>query len=141
MSTLANRLFDGREAECELEILLADAGVVFSRIGWDSYDASVEMHGVPADYRLSVEAQRAIHDAGFVKAYVNHVDKWETHYGFRPCEEFTEAKGWRVSYPHKRGEGENGIWVEEVCKSWPKEWFETGYCIVKPSRVGEGAER
>lgn len=138
MSTIAARLFDGRDAETELEDALEAAGVKFERLGWDYYDCSVEIHGAPAADRLSADAQRAIHAAGFVKAYVNHVDKWETHYGFKPREEFAEAKGWRVSYPHKRGEDENGIWVEEVCKSWPREWFETGYCIVKPSPAGEG---
>lgn len=140
MNTIAARMFDGHDAECELETLLADAGAIFDRLGWDHYDSSVELHGVPADYRLSIAVQGIIHKAGFVKAYINHVDKWETHYGFKPREAFTEAKGWRVSYPHKRGDDAKGIWVEEVCTTWPKEWFETGYCIVRPPSNDDGTK-
>jgi hypothetical protein len=132
--TLAQRLFESRakhpRAEKQLEQLLARVEVPFQSLGWDYYDGSVELHGVPVDYRLSLEAQRAIHEAGFVKAYVNHADKWETHYSFSPRDPFKESKGWRVSYPHKRGDDKKGILVEAVVDSWPKEWFDTGYCVV-----------
>lgn len=135
--SLSERLFDGRYAESELETLMEDLGVPFERLGWDHYDCSVELYDVPPEYRLGIEAQRAIHGAGFCIAFMNHADKWETHYRFKPNEEFAESKGWRVSYPHKRGENEEGIWVEEVCSTWPKDWFESGYCIVKAASHGE----
>lgn len=134
--SLAERLFKSEakrpRAQDELERRLASASIPFKSIGWDYYDGSLELHGVPAEYRLPIDAQRVIHEAGFVKAYVNHEDRWETHYTFHPREPFKkESKGWRVSYPHKRGENEKGIWVEEFIENWPKEWFDTGYCIVK----------
>ena len=93
--TLSGRLFDSGHAECELEELLSCAGVEFERLGWDDYDCSVEIHGVAPEARLSVEAQKVIHAAGFAKAYVNHTDKWETHYSFPPGD-FAEVNGWRV---------------------------------------------
>ena len=133
--SLAERLFAGAFAESELEEKLSDAGVTFERLGWDHYDCSVEIYGVPAAYRLPEEAQRVIHAAGFVKAYINHEDKWETHYDFKPREKFEPSKGWRVSYPHKRGEDERGIWVEEFIPGWPKDWFDTGYVLIKPCAV------
>lgn len=128
---IAQRIFDGSHAQGELEDALYAAGAKFETMGWDDYDCSLELYGVPSECRLSIEAQSAVHAAGFCKAYVNHKDKWETHYIFNPREPFKESKGWRVSYPHKRGEGEKGIWVEEVIDGWPKEWFETGYAAVK----------
>lgn len=133
--TIAGRLFDGVYAESELEDALQKLGVPFKRLSWDSYDCSVEIGGLPSDYRLSTDAQKAVHEAGFMRAYVNHEDNWETHYGFKPQEPFKESKGWRVSYPHKRGTNEKGIWVEDVVASWPKEWFDTGYVIIKPAQA------
>jgi hypothetical protein len=134
MTTIAERLFDNSRAENELEDMLCEAGVEFERLGWDSYDVSLEIHGVPPESRLSDDIQRMIHGAGFGKVYVNHTDKWETHYSW-PLGEFIPVKGWRVSYPHKRGEGESGIWVEEQVSGWPKEWFESGYCRVTKLRT------
>ena len=131
MTNIASRLYDAHYAESELENQLEQAGAEFEGLGWDWYDHSIELHGVTPDYRLSEEAQKIIHKAGFSTAFVNHTDKWETHYHFNPNGKFKESKGWRVSYPHKRGEGEKGIWVEEVCQTWPKDWFDSGYCIVK----------
>lgn len=131
--SLAERLFDGRSAECELELeaLLDDAGLEFKSLGWDHYDCSVEIYGVAPEARLSADAQKVVHAAGFCKAYVNHADKWETHYSFNPSEPFAESKGWRVSYPHKRGEEGGKILVEEHVPSWPQSWFETGYVLIK----------
>lgn len=130
--SLAERLFDGGSARSEMEDQLEDAGVTLDRLGYDSYDCSLEIYGVPATQRLSEAAQRAVHAAGFAKVYVNHDDKWETHYGFRDAE-FKVAKGWRVSYPHKRGKEEKSIWVEEFIHGWPQEWFDSGYVIIKPA--------
>lgn len=129
--SLAERIFDGHSAECELEDALDDASVPRERIGFDDYDCSIELHGVPADYRLPEAAQRVIHGAGFLIAYVNHVDKWETHYKFKPDRDFVISRGWRVSYPHKREDGDNAIWVEKMLESWPKEWFDSGKAVIK----------
>lgn len=131
--SIANILYEAQGAESQLEDSLFQAGVTdFDRLSWDHYDNSLEIYGVAPSLRLSPEAQRVISDAGFSKVYVNHIDKWETHYSLWPLESLP-VKGWRVSYPHKRGPEEKGIWVEsEPCK-WPKEWFETGYAIVKDS--------
>ena len=127
--TIAERLFDGHYAESDLEDKLEQAGFPETMtLGWDWYDCSLEIHGVAPDFRLSKEALQIVRDAGFARLYVNHADKWETHYTFKAGE---DAKPWRVSYPHKRGEGEKGIWVEEVVPTWPPAWFESGYCIVK----------
>lgn len=137
MSNLAGRLFSGnKKAEGELKRRVSAAGIPFEHLGWDGYDCSVEIYGVPADYRLSADEQRMIHEAGFAKAYVNHTDHWETHYNFRG-KDFVSVKGWRVSYPHKREAGAKGIWVEEFIEGWPKEWFDTGYAIIHPTTTGQ----
>ena len=123
---LAGRMFDGAHAESELEEQLFDAGVSFSKIGFDPYDCSIELYGLPNDFRLSEEVQKIIYAAGFAKAYCNHQDKWETHYAFDATKDFAMSKGWRVSYPHKRGDDEKAILVEEFVPTWPKEWFDDG---------------
>lgn len=137
MTTIAERLFEAHfqigSAEEELSELLENAGVPFDDIGWDWYDCSLELVKVTSEYRLSAEAQKIIYDAGFQKAYINHTDSWETHYSFNLKEPFKEVDGWRVSYPGKRGDGTQPVWVEKVVPSWPPEWFETGYCVVKES--------
>lgn len=128
-SSLAERIFDGFGAESELETQLYEAGMTeFERLGHDWYDCSLEIYGAPPAFRLSEEMQRICFDAGFAKVYVNHTDKWETHYNFG--KEFKMAWGWRVSYPHKRGDTA-GIWVEAPVPGSPVEWFKTGYAKVK----------
>mgnify|MGYP001570703632 CR=1 FL=1 len=128
MTNLADRLFAGRTAEGELEALLERHGVPFEELGWDGYDFSLEVRDAPPDYRMPRDVQDVLFKVGFLKVYVNHIDKWETHYDVNGS-----AKGWRVSYPHKRRVDTKGIWVEEVVPTWPKEWFDTGYAIVKPA--------
>lgn len=130
--SIAQRMFDGAEAESELEVQLYEAGLKdFDRLGWDWYDCSLEIYGVPADFRLPEDMQRICHAAGFAKVYVNHVDKWETHYDWKHDAPFTVSKGWRVSYPHKRNDGSKDIWVEAHIPGWPQEWFASGYVKVK----------
>lgn len=129
--SLAERIFDGGEAESELSVQLYEAGVPFENIGWDWYDCSLELRGIPPEYRLPEEVQRIVHKAGFGTCYVNHKDKWETHYHFDPRGEFAISTGWRVSYPHKRNDGSKDIWVESQVPSWPSEWFSSGYAKVK----------
>ncbi len=128
-TSIAQRLFDGSNAESELEEKLDEAGVKYEKLGFDYYDQSLELYDVPSDYRLSAEAQAIIHEAGFAMVYVNHLDKWETHYTF-DSGEFKPKDGWRVSYPHKRSDGTAGILVEKPIPRWPQEWFDSGYAKV-----------
>jgi hypothetical protein len=127
---IANKIFEGERLRSNLEDTLLDAGAQFDDTGFDDYDNSLELFDVPDDYRLSPEVQEIIFKAGFSIAYINHKNKWETHYRFGP-EPFKEVEGWRVSYPQKRGKDEKGIWVENKIDSWPQDWFETGYAVVK----------
>lgn len=133
--TIAERLFDAHHAEGELGDALEKAGVDFERLGWDYYDTSLEIYDVPSDHRLGGEALLAISYAGFSRVFVNHQDKWETHYSFKDGVPPQETKGWRVSYPRKREGNESGIWVEEDVPGWPRDWFETGYVIIKPPKA------
>lgn len=123
--TIANRLFESSRirghAEGDLSDALEAAGIPFDDYGWDSYDGSLELKGVPDDFRLSSEQQTAIYKMGFAKVYVNHINKWETHY----------PGAWRVSYPHRRGD-DGKIWVEKRVAGWPADWFETGYVEIRP---------
>lgn len=125
--SISVRMFDGWRAESALSDQLRNAGIEFERVGFDDYDNSLELHGVAPDGRLSIEAQKAIHAAGFSKVYVNHTDQWETHYNWPAA--FTSHPGWRVSYRNKFGGKE--IWVEKPVPSWPEDWVTSGYVIIK----------
>lgn len=107
---------------------LAVAGFTgYSRIGFDDYDCSIEFYDVDNDARLSASAQEVVFKAGFVKAYVNHQDIWQTHYSWNWREPFTPARGWRrrwVDDPQSkntRGAGENGYFEISY---WPQGWGE-----------------
>lgn len=135
---LAQRLFGNlrrapnkpsdKTARSQMEDLLKRHGVPFTGIGWDYYDDSLEIHGVPPEYRLSDEARKAIAAEQFSTVYVNHTDGWETHYSLTDI----SREGWRVSYPHKRGDGTKPILVEKHVPGWPQDWFDTGYVVIKP---------
>lgn len=122
--TIAQRLFDATHAKAEIEESLT---IEYEELGWDPYDESLEIYGVAPDIRLDGPQLQAIHEAGFHKVYVNHIDKWETHYTFAAD---GSTRPWRVSYPHKRGDG-GTIWVEEFPPGWPADWLETGYVTEK----------
>ena len=131
---LADRIFDAAAAAADLEQQLEDEQVPFEKLGWDHYDRSLELHGVADDYRLTTAAQKLIYNSGFAKVFLYHLNNWETHYNFdsvQPLGPFEDVKGWRVSYPHKRGGTAKEIWIEEDVPGWPKEWFTTGYAIIK----------
>lgn len=115
----------------EMKSLLQNYDVPFKSIGWDDYDGSLEIYIVPSEWRMKPELQKILYEAGFIKAYVNHIDHWETHYSFGSINGFKSQPGWRVSYPHKRPEQSGSIWVEKTIPSWPKDWFETGYVLIK----------
>jgi hypothetical protein len=128
--SIAERVFDGHWALSELGDHLDDAGVQYENMGHDHYDCSLELHDVPDDFRLNGTQQNIIRDAGFACVYVNHKNKWETHYGWRKGD--FPVSGWRVSYPHKRGENGGPILVEADIPSWrARGWFDTGYAVIK----------
>ena len=128
-------IFNGLREQNKLEDDLFNLGIIFQDTSYDDYDNSIELFDVQNDLRLSEEAQKLLFDAGFSTVFLNHLDKWETHYTFR-TKEFELVEGWRVSYPQKRGRDEKGIWVEKKVDSWPSGWFETGYAIVKGKQNG-----
>lgn len=134
----AETIYEGQRAESQLEDALLEAGAKFERLGFDDYDNSIELYDVPVDHRLSEGVQRLLFDAGFSIIFVNHVDKWETQYRFDQRKPFEINAGWRVSYPHKRGKDERGIWVEKHVETWPQEWFDTGYVTIKQPSQGKG---
>lgn len=119
MDSIAERMFDGSEAERELAYLLANAGFEADKIGHDSYDSSVEFYRIDNEVRLTEKQQKIIWDAGFCIAYVNHKDGWETHYHHN-------SKPWRKRQ-HKKENADGNIEVEEFPDSWPKKWLESGY--------------
>jgi hypothetical protein len=133
VSRLADRLFDFEEcgkptdemAEADMVAFLKAASVPFDGVGWDYYDGSLEIYEVPGEWRMREDLQKKLWDEGFVQVYVNHAgpDHWETHYSFGTEKGFKAQRGWRVSYPHKRGECGGQIWVEERIKGWPSKWF------------------
>ncbi len=121
MPKLNERLFESARAEGEIEELLEGTNVPFERLGWDSYDNSLELYDVPPEYRLSEAGRAVVTEAGFATLFMNHTDKWETHYALHGGPE--KKDGWRVSYPHKRADGDPNIWVEDrIPATWPTDW-------------------
>lgn len=108
--------FDSTKSEFEDDLI--DLGIDFMDLGWDQYDMSLEIKGVPDDDRLSLELQKLIYGNGFLKCYLNHNNKWETHYDLVNIIE----EGWRVSYP--RHSGKDKIMVEKVLKTWDRAGIE-----------------
>ncbi len=129
--SIADIWWEGARAKARLEDALYEAGVQFEKIGTDDYDSSLEIYDAPPEQRLTAEQQKIIFDAGFLQVFMNHTDKWETHYGAHKY----PSDGWRVSYPHKRGAGTRPILVEKIVESWPPEWFGTGYVVVTQAAV------
>jgi hypothetical protein len=101
MTTFADLLFDYQTALDEFEGNLLEVwGEQWDGLHGDRYDNSLELHNVESDARLDLAAQQVIFDAGFTKIYLNHKDRWETHY------HWDREVGWfspqsRVQYPHK----------------------------------------
>ena len=142
MSNFAETMFAFHEAESTFTDALCDAGFGgFKSIGGDHYDCSIEFYGVDNSARMSPEQQRLVFEAGFIKAYVNHEDGWETHYFWG--KEFSPQRGWRRRYvndpnatttnvvggPPKPGYYEISYWPE----GWEtKQWLETGYMRIVP---------
>lgn len=131
--SIAQIIFDGDFQKLVLEDALDETGMEFERMSFDDYDRSVEFYDVKNDHRLNEKASKIILDAGFNIAFLNHKDKWETHYN--KGSEF--KKGWRVSYPHKRGEEGGSILLEEDVEGWPKDWTKSGYVKVINKKKGK----
>lgn len=123
MATFAETLFEYQRAKDQFEDVLCDSGLDdFSGIGGDYYDDSIEVYDVSNAARLTPDAQKAIFDQGFLIAYLNHKDGWETHYTWGA--QFEPVEGWR------RKRTENGFQVNRFPESWPAKWLETGYIEV-----------
>lgn len=110
----AQALFEAKATyemlESELYDFLAGYAVSFTDYRVDSYDSSLELHGVAADARLPAVMVTSTLALGFAIIYVNHTDGWETHYTKKNLE------GWRrksssVVYAERRtmASGEIGI--------------------------------
>jgi len=86
--------FEMQYAQAHFEDALVDAGIDdFTELGWDDYDCSLEIYGVPDNVRLNEAQQKLIFDAGFATVYVNHKDGSETHYNWHR-QEFKADRGW-----------------------------------------------
>ena len=140
----AEAMFAYWEAKSNFEDALADAGFsAFEKIGGDDYDNSIEFIRVANDARLTEHQQRIVRDAGFNKAYVNHLNGWETHYSWTEPE-FKADRGWRRRYvsdpeakttnviggPPNPGYYEISFWPEDWAGH--EQWLETGYMRIVP---------
>lgn len=127
MEPFAKLAYEFTDKKSDFEEKLFECfGIDFCDIGWDNYDNSLEILGVPNDTRLSEEAQKFIFDNGFSICFVNHLNKWETHYAWK--EDFKSHEGFRVRYKHNSGLEKHE--VEEV----PEKWKGKFDCIVvKPT--------
>ena len=116
--------YHGAYRTFEEKILATQHDFEFDKLFCDDYDGSIEFTEVENDTRMSPELQKLVFAEGFTKIYVNHKDKWETHY-HNDCN-----AGWRVRYSTKVDPTllhQEWIEVEEFPDSWPKEWLESGY--------------
>ncbi len=106
MMDIAESFFAHTRKQNDFEDALCEGGLNFNGIGWDDYDCSLEIYEVPDDMRLSESLQRFIFESGFIRAYVNHSDAWETHYSWwntgTRMPEFKVQDGHRVKYPNKK---------------------------------------
>lgn len=110
----ADFMFGYEQAESDFSDKLIDCGFGdFEKVGGDWYDCSVEFYKVANDARLNEKTQKAVFDAGFLKAYLNHNDGWETHYGWPRGEPFEAKRGWRRK---RTAEG------NFLISYWPEGW-------------------
>ena len=122
----AQKIWDFQKDQFEFESALEEAGLEqgkhYSRIGWDDYDCSIEFYNVENDVRFGVELQKIVADAGFIKAYVNHKDGWETHYTWKTP--FSPVRGWRRWMEHNKEPSPSGVTTLKKLKVsyWPEGW-------------------
>lgn len=104
----------------------------YDSLGYDGYDSSIEFYGCEDVMRLTPEQQRVVIRAGFLKAYVNHRDGWQTHYSFG--KEGQPVRGWR------RKSVDGGFLISYWPDAWSnKEWLETGYMKIVPDPLESAA--
>ena len=115
----------------QFETGLCDLGFgEFAGVRGDSYDISVELDGVDPAARLNEAQQHFIWDSGFLSAYVNHSDGWETHYSWKGAE-FVPVEGWR------RRRTAKGFEISQWPKGWGdpatgrnSDWLKSGYIVI-----------
>lgn len=148
----SDKMFAYYQEEMNFTDAMCEAGFgEYASISGDYYDCSIEFIKVENDARMPEAAQRLCHSAGFVKAYVNHKDGWETHYNWNPTEPFKMARGWRrryVSDPDAAttnvvagkpnpGYYEISFWPEGWSGDRTKEWLSSGYMRVVPDPLDQ----
>ncbi len=91
------RRFFYAQTDFEESLTGAQPDLDWDKNWYDPYDESIEFSEVPPDVRLNEAVQRILFDAGFLKAFVNHSDGWETHYSWGA--KFKKHNGWRTKGP------------------------------------------
>lgn len=79
---LAFAKFSLMESQLEEKLAETTPEIEYDKFGYDAYDSSIEIYGVPVGTELTPEQQQLFSDAGFHRVFVNHVDRSETHYSF-----------------------------------------------------------
>jgi hypothetical protein len=69
--SISKKLFDAIGAEGQIVDYLMDEFDCDFDLGWDEYDTSLEIKGVPDSFELSIPHQEWFLHAGFSKIYVN----------------------------------------------------------------------
>ena len=129
--SLAQKIWDGQTARIILEDQFMNLNPELPDIdfSFDEYDSSVEIDGLPDEFRLNKDSWRMFKEADFTVIYLNHKNGWETHYHTKKY-----MNGWRVHYCRENGQAQS-IEVEEFPKSWPEEWLKTGYVQIKKETI------
>lgn len=103
-----------------------DEGFDFVGVRTDDYDSSVEIDGVPSNARLNEQQQKLLAACGFSRAFVNHTDGVETHYGLKAV-----SPGWR------RKRTADGFIISRWPDGWGEElrekWVPSGYMTIDPA--------
>lgn len=133
-------MFEYHRARSAFEGALVEIGFEqYAAIRGDDYDGSIEFDEVAPSARLDDTAQRLIFDAGFLRAFLNHTDGWETHYSWRAgpvdATPFRPDHGWR----RKELQEPQRFLISHWPKSWgdPEtgpcaQWLRSGYMTVVP---------
>ena len=83
--------FDTAKSDFEEELTKADSTLDYINMWWDWYDNSLELGGVPVDYRFNDAIKEVIFTKhGFSTCWLNHSDGWETMYYQKLVKEGTD---------------------------------------------------
>jgi len=79
---LSERLFCSTFARAEIENMLEPSIPDWCdwHLSWDYYDDSIELHGMPLDWKISTGILQKLFDEGFQRVWVNYSDKSEKYY-------------------------------------------------------------